>query len=41
MISVSRTGHNVSMSRNSKKPAKKSFVKIVDKESEKPYIRKT
>jgi hypothetical protein len=41
MISVSKTGHNVSMSRNSKKPVKKSFVNIVDKEAQKPHIRVT
>ena len=32
MISVSRTGPNVSMPKAAKIPAKKSFVKIVDKE---------
>lgn len=42
MISVSKTGHNVSISRQSKNLPKKSLANKVDnKESERPNIRKT
>ena len=41
MISVSKTGQNVSISKQSKNPPKKNFINIVDKESEKPKIKKT
>lgn len=41
MISVSKTGHNVSISRQSKNLPKKSFANIVDKQNDKPDIKKT
>ena len=33
MISMSKTGHNVSISKQSKNQPKKNFINIVDKES--------